>query len=147
MKKPLAILAILAGLIVIGLAGLVTSMIVTEETPRSLSATGSSPDQIPVTPTSEAPPVAAVVKAQGCTQRAVVTLIPSAGLLVQNVGTIQLRLTDGPLPTPTWPLAAGAWVHFRIGSEGKYRITGTRYTCSAAGIPPPHFQLDVTVLP
>lgn len=110
-----------------------------------LSAVGSSPDQIPATPTTEAPSSLATIKAIGCAQKNTAAIPAGNGLLVQNTGTIQLRLSDGPLATPTWPLGPGAWVHFGFGAPGIYRVTGTRYSCSSAGIAAPHFTLDVTV--
>lgn len=110
-------------------------------------AVSSSPDQIPSTPTTEAPPYLTAIAALGCKQKTTATIPAANALLIRNAGTIQLRLSGGPISTPEWPLAPGAWIHVRFGGPALYRITGARYSCTNSGIPSPHFTLDVTVSP
>lgn len=151
MSRRFAIFVLAGSLLGLGLLGFgISSLLVRDElhdyrAGALPSLVGSSPDQLPSTPTSEAPPYVGAIKAVGCAQRNSATIPAGNGLLLQNTGTIQLRIADGALATPTWPLAPGAWIHFGFGPPGLYRITGTRYSCTNAGIAAPHFTLDITV--
>lgn len=109
------------------------------------SAVGSTTNQIPAAPLDTAPPYANLVNAIGCAQTTTITSQVGAGILVVNTGTIQLKLADGPVPIPAWPLAPGSWIHFALGAAGTYEVTGTRYSCAASGKPAPHFRLTITV--
>lgn len=110
-----------------------------------LGVVGAETVVVPATPTSGAPPFVSVVKAQGCTQKVTLNVPSGNGVLIQNTGTIQLKLSDSTISTPGAPLAPGAWIHVRFDGPGTGRITGTRYTCTNAGIAPPHLQIDFTV--